>query len=234
MIALRPRLEAAASMLAGADCIADIGCDHGRLGIALLQRGLCKRVIASDVSGDSLQKAMQLSQKCGMDGRLLFRLGEGLKVLKPGEADAIAIAGMGGSLITDILIRDELVARAANRIVMQPMRGEEQLRYYLNNNGYRIMDETLIRDAGRFYQLLCASSGEPERKPAGWPDKLYKVGWVTYEKEDPLLSAYIKKLLAGNKRRLETAPDSAGYLREQTVCLEELLTLIEEGEYETS
>jgi tRNA (adenine22-N1)-methyltransferase len=107
------------------------------------------------------------------------------------------------------------------------MRGEEDLRFFLFNNGYNITDETLVRDGGRIYQLICAKSGEPESRPAKWPDKLYKLGWIMYKKQDPLLPVLIKKYLEGNRRRLRSAPGSAEELREQTKCLEDLLLLLE-------
>ena len=34
---------------------------------------------------------------CGVEENLDFRLGDGLSVLEPGEADVIVIAGMGGA-----------------------------------------------------------------------------------------------------------------------------------------
>ena len=38
-----------------------------------------------------------------MTDQIDFRLGDGLSVLRPGEAEVIVIAGMGGDAIVDIL-----------------------------------------------------------------------------------------------------------------------------------
>jgi tRNA (adenine22-N1)-methyltransferase len=189
--------------------------------------GQCKHIIAADISAESLFKANLLAEKCGMDDRLELRLGDGLSVIEPGEADALVMAGMGGVLISNILRQGEPVARAAERIVMQPMRGEEDLRYFLFHNGYNITDEALALDAGRIYQLICAKSGEPEQKPAEWPVKLYKLGWVMYKKRDPLLLTQVKRYLEGNRQKLKPVTGSAFSLREQTKCLEDLLILLE-------
>jgi tRNA A22 N-methylase len=107
------------------------------------------------------------------------------------------------------------------------MRGEEDLRFFLFHNGYNITDEVLVEDAGRIYQLICAKSGEPEPKPAEWPDKLYKLGWVMYKKRDPLLPVEVKRYIEGNRRKLKSVSGSAEALREQTGCLEDLLLLLE-------
>ena len=59
-VGLTPRLTAALSMLYGSRIVADVGSDHGRLAAALIQRGVCERVIATDVSDASLLKGRQL------------------------------------------------------------------------------------------------------------------------------------------------------------------------------
>ena len=73
-IRLRPRLQAAADMINGSHRAADIGCDHGRLSVALLQQGRADRVIASDISAPSLQKATELAALCGLGSLSLIHI----------------------------------------------------------------------------------------------------------------------------------------------------------------
>ncbi len=204
-VCLRPRLAAAAEFLAGADTVADVGCDHGRLSVALLQRNLARRVIASDISMDSLGKARALAARCAAPGgRLSFALSDGLAHLAPGEADAIAFAGMGGELIARLLEAGAPVARAAGRIVMQPMGGTLELRRFLLQSGFSIADERFALDAGRYYQIICAkpSSGRPACMP---PDALLEFGPVAFQKRDPLLRAALSRCRDGRLRRMENA-----------------------------
>ena len=137
-IRLRPRLQAAADMINGSHLAADIGCDHGRLSVALLQQGRADRVIASDISAPSLQKATELAALCGLGSRLTTVLSDGMAHLGPDEADAIAICGMGGELIARILEANLPAAKNARCITMQPMRGIEELRQFLRKNEFRI------------------------------------------------------------------------------------------------
>ena len=160
-IRLRPRLQAAADMINGSHLAADIGCDHGRLSVALLQQGRADRVIASDISAPSLQKATELAALCGLGSRLTTVLSDGMAHLGPDEADAIAICGMGGELIARILEANLPAAKNARCITMQPMRGIEELRQFLRKNEFRIIDERLVLDAGRIYQIIGAKSGDP-------------------------------------------------------------------------
>ena len=226
-VRLRPRLEAVMDMVTG-DTAADIGADHGRLSLALLQRGRAKRVICSDVSAQSLKKARLLAQKCGVSG-LEFREGDGLSVLSPGEAETLIFAGMGGTLIADMLARGEDIARAAGLMVFQPMRSSEDLREYLYTHGYTIVDERLVLDAGRYYQVMAARSGE-DALPAFWPKGMYALGPLLYTRRDPLLPTVVERYIVGHERRLARAkggdPEA---LRAALSRLYALQKLIKEG-----
>ena len=202
---LRPRLQAAADMIKAANHAADIGCDHGRLSVALLQQGRAKRVTASDISEPSLEKARLLAQKCGLSERMDTVVSDGISHLSMGGADAIIIAGMGGELIARILGTDIDVAHSAKAIVMQPMRGVEELRRFLRKNRFRITDERLVLDAGRIYQIITVAPGEPDTIPSWFPKDEYSLGHMMFEKGDPLLLPLLEQYKAGHVRRLAQA-----------------------------
>jgi hypothetical protein len=75
--------------------VADIGCDHGLLALALAHNQRSPTCIASDRLPSALQVAQRNIQLAGEGARVCARLGDGLQVLQPGEVDAVAIAGMG-------------------------------------------------------------------------------------------------------------------------------------------
>ncbi len=204
-IHLSPRLEAIAEMLSGVDEAADIGCDHGRLSVALVQRGLVRRVKASDISEVSLNKARRLAKICGVASHMRFETADGLEFLTPGEADGIIMAGMGGELIARMLENGGATARGAKRLVLQPMRGEEELRRYLNQNNYDILDERLVLDSGRIYQIICAHDGTPAQCPDGFPNDVLYIGWRMAVNRDPLLRALIVSYRRGVEKRLVRA-----------------------------
>jgi len=192
-------------MIKAANHAADIGCDHGRLSVALLQQGRTNRVTASDISGPSLEKARLLAQKCGLSERMDTVVSDGISHLFMGSADAIIIAGMGGELIARILGTALDVAHSAKAIVMQPMRGVEELRLFLRENRFRITDERLVLDAGRIYQIILATPGEPDSIPSWFPEDEYSLGHMMFEKDDPLLLPLLEQYKAGHVRRLAQA-----------------------------
>lgn len=204
-VQLRPRLQAAADMITNSKHAADIGCDHGRLSIALLQQGRTDRITASDISEPSLKKAKLLAQKCGLSHRISTVVSDGISHLTPGDADTVIIAGMGGELIARILASSPDTAKSADKIVMQPMRGVEELRYYLKVNGFRIDDERLVLDSGRIYQVISAVPGVPDPIPAWFPADEYSLGHMLFEKKDPLLIPLLEQFKNGHLRRLQQA-----------------------------
>ena len=231
-IVLGARLDAIADMLGTFDTVADIGSDHGRLAAALLQTGKAKQVIASDISSLSLEKAHALAATCGLETRIEIRTADGLKGLKENEVDALVIAGMGGTLIAKILSASPKIAQSAKRIVMQPMRGTAELRYYLHHNGFRIVDERIAYEAGRYYQLIAAQFGEPQTIPESFPKGVYKFGWVMVQKRDPLLLPLLNRYKDGHLKKLNKA-EAAGTGPEASVKelneLEALISLMEEN-----
>ena len=197
---LRPRLEAAAALLTGAATVADVGCDHGRLACALVQRDMCTRCIASDVSAPSLAKARALARLTGVQERIGFRTGDGLSVLREGEADAVALLGMGGTLM----------ARLA---VLQPMRAGEDIRRYLYAHGYRVAQDRVVADGGRLYEVfsvLPPAPGGRDGWPEGFPADCFTVGYRAFEQREPLLGALVRRHLAQCELRLRTARGTAG------------------------
>ena len=165
-IRLTPRLLSALRMTGNAQSVVDIGCDHGRLSAALLQSDPSRFVTATDISPDSLAKAARLRDKCGFAGRMDVRLQDGFPSEYAKAPDCAVIAGMGGMLIADIIARGMDICRGLKRIVMQPMRGVEELRRFLFNAGFSAVDEELVLDSGRIYQLLAYRyTGSPRATP---------------------------------------------------------------------
>jgi tRNA (adenine22-N1)-methyltransferase len=188
---LSARLQAIADAVPGCRKAADIGTDHGYIPLYLIQNRRIEYAVAADISAGSLKKAEELIRDYGLDYCIETRLGSGLSVLTPGEVDTIIVAGMGGLLIRDILDQGQGVSRAASTLVLQPMIAQEELRRWLISNGYGIIDEDLVQEGQRIYEIIVAVPG----KKTEMPDKAiyYDIGWKLVEKQHPLLGEFIRK-----------------------------------------
>jgi tRNA (adenine22-N1)-methyltransferase len=197
---LEGRLKAIADAVPRCRTAADVGTDHGYIPLYLIQNNRVDYVIAADISSGSLSKAEMLIRQHGLADCMEARLGSGLSVLTPGEADTIIIAGMGGLLIRDILEQGEEAARTASVLVLQPMIAQEELRRWLVCSGYTIVDEDLALEGRKIYEILVVSPGRKAEKP----DKeiYYDIGWKLIEKQHPLLGEFIRRKIQASEKIL--------------------------------
>ena len=159
---MKKRMEMIAGYCPRCGCAADIGCDHGIVAAALIERGICEKVIATDISADSLKKARLLAEEHGIDDMMDFRAGDGLTVVGEGETNAIIIAGMGADLIAEILEKGSKTAKSADVLILVPHTHPERLRLYLSENGFRITNESCIEEDGKYYNVMRAERGTPD------------------------------------------------------------------------
>lgn len=201
----RERLSCAIELLSGARVVADVGCDHGRLSCALIQQGAAERCIAIDISEPSLKKAVRLARQIGAEDRVETRLGDGLTPLQPGEVDALAILGMGGTLMAQILdVSPPLMG--ASKCVLQPMRTAEDIRRWLYERHYPVLQDRVVFDTGRYYQVF--SIGKPQQGqqtlPGGWPEDCFLLGYTAFRNREALMLPLAEHMLATTKRKLRT------------------------------
>lgn len=162
--ALDARLAAAAAYVRPGHAAADIGCDHGKLSVYLAATGRCPVVYACDLRPGPLQKARAACAPYGE--RVQLRLGSGLSVLQPQEADDIIIAGMGAETIMGILDAAPWVLDARYNLVLVPATKHTLLRRWLAQRGFALQNETLCRAAGRLYAVMNARyTGEKTPEP---------------------------------------------------------------------
>ncbi len=159
-VKLDDRLSRAAAMFPACAYGADIGADHGRLSCFLLETGKCARMGITDISAPSLQKARDLITLKGLGDRADFCVGDGLSAL-PHPADAIAILGMGGNTVSNILLKGGGKLEGAV-LVLSAQTEIPLLRRTLSALHYRIEDEQIAFSANRYYVLLRAAPGDEE------------------------------------------------------------------------
>ena len=161
--ALSPRLLACCGFVAPGERVADVGCDHGYLGIHLLEKNIAAYVYAGDVNEGPLQSAVSNAEKYGVADRISFYLSDGVQNF-PRDFDTMVCAGMGADTMVSILKDAPWLKDPHYRLILQCQSKVHYLRRYLSENGWHINEETVLRD-GRF---------------------LYTVMEVVYRPEDPM------------------------------------------------
>lgn len=189
------RLNCIKNMVDKCKTVADIGTDHGYVAEMLLSENICKNIIASDLNEGPLKSAIKNLSKASLSSRCSFRLGNGLEVLKEKEAETIIIAGMGGDLISEIIENNKSIAMSADYLILQPMTAVNNLRKYLFNNGFKIVDENIVKEQ-HFYFIIKAKKGSTEEQ-----DNIYEeISKILLQKKEPLMVEYINKVLHTNEK----------------------------------
>ena len=157
-IKLSKRLTAIAGYIEKGSDVADIGTDHGYLPVYLAQNGLVRRIIASDISEESLEAAKRSAAKYGFANKITFINAPGLAGISEHEVDTIVMSGMGGETISGILAEAPWTKHPRVRIIMQPQTKLDIICLWLRDSGYVIQDAELVRDRGRFYVVMLVSA----------------------------------------------------------------------------
>lgn len=160
-IRLDGRLTAVAAQCVGRT-VCDIGSDHGKLACRLVQTGAAERAIATDISAPSLAKAERLAEELGIADLVETRVGDGLNPIAAGEAETVAIAGMGGDLIADILRRGTEQGKIFDRLVLSPNTHPERVRAEIASSGYTIVYDAAAVCSGKRYTVITAVRGAGE------------------------------------------------------------------------
>lgn len=194
---LGDRLQALADFVPQGSRVADIGTDHGYLAVELVKSGKAKFVVASDKNAGPYEAAVRTVRENGLtDERISVRLGDGLKSLKSGEVDTVCIAGMGGTLMVEILEGSPEVVEKLETLVLQPQSAAADLRRWLYRKRWYIEDESLSLDDSRIYEIIKAKRG---RRKMPEP-LLLEIGPVLWQKKPPLLRHHIEALLFQERR----------------------------------
>ena len=155
------RLELVASFVPQGAVLLDVGSDHAYLPIELVERGQIEAAIAGEVVDGPYQSAIKNIEAYGLKEKIQVRLANGLAAFE--EADqvsVITISGMGGRLIATIL--EEGLDKLANveRLILQPNNREDDLRLWLQEHGFQIVAESILEEAGKFYEILVVEAGQ--------------------------------------------------------------------------
>lgn len=224
-IVLTPRLQALADLVSPGSSFADVGTDHGYLPLYLLQEGRISQGIASDVHQGPLARATEMSAcyKIPLD----LRLCNGLQGISPDEIDTVAIAGMGGMTMVQILEAWPSSATWTGTYLLQPMSTQMDLRLWLNEHGFSILQERTIREGNTLYSIMEIRLG---REPCYNAGELL-VGRQRPETKDPLRGALLDQWMEKiqrNRKALSQGQGDEPRERELKAQLDSLCAMREE------
>ena len=155
------RLELVASFVPQGSILLDVGSDHAYLPIELVERGQIEAAIAGEVVDGPYQSAVKNVEAHGLKEKIQVRLANGLAAFEEeDQVSVITIAGMGGRLIATILEEGLDKLASVERLILQPNNREDDLRIWLQDNDFQIVAESILEEAGKFYEILVVEVGQ--------------------------------------------------------------------------
>lgn len=153
MIKLSKRLNKIAELVDFGASVIDVGTDHGYVPNFLCENKISSDIIATDISNNSLQKSIELTKELENEKYIRNILANGIIDEK---RDNIIIAGLGGIQIAEIINNSIEIAKSANKLILQPMQKTQILRRELNNMSFKIIDEYIIYEDDRYFEIIVA------------------------------------------------------------------------------
>ena len=155
------RLELVASFVPQGSILLDVGSDHAYLPIELVERGQIEAAIAGEVVVGPYQSAVKNVEAHGLKEKIQVRLANGLAAFEEeDQVSVITIAGMGGRLIATILEEGLDKLSGVERLILQPNNREDDLRIWLQDHEFQIVAESILEEAGKFYEILVVEAGQ--------------------------------------------------------------------------
>ena len=134
--------------------LADIGTDHAYLPVFLLQEGRIPSAAACDVREGPLQNAASTVDAEEVSDRVELLLCSGFEHPRLQDYTDFVMAGMGGTLMVDLMTAAPFLQTEGIHLVLQPQSHAADVRDFLYRNGFSLLRATATRDNGRGYIAL--------------------------------------------------------------------------------
>lgn len=138
----------------------DVGSDHGFVSLEGLITGDYDFVIATDIHENPAAKTAEILIGNGYKDKSQVVCTDGLDGVELSKGDVVIMAGLGGNNMMDIL---ECVLKVTPEDVLQtvtwclqPQKTIEELRVFLEKNGFRIKDDIVVHERNIYYPITLA------------------------------------------------------------------------------
>ena len=138
--------------------VVDIACDHGYIGFKILENKIADKVIFSDISAKSLEKAVILIKNSEFLQFSEFKVGDGFEILEKNVFLSI-VAGVGGREIVKML-KNKNKTKISNFIILQTATDDEFLREEIKKLGYYKYVDKMMLDNGHIYHTFLIGNKE--------------------------------------------------------------------------
>ena len=133
--------------------VADIGSDHGKLMIALVESGIVNKGFAVENKESPFERLRSNLIKYHVNDKITPLFSDGIKDITR-DVETIVIAGMGGQTIVNILKAHPEKLVRVQTIIIDAHTAVPFARKEICQMGYAIADEIIVKEDGIFYEII--------------------------------------------------------------------------------
>ena len=152
MIKLSKRLKIIHDMIPES-VVADIGSDHGKLMIALVQSGKVKKGFAVENKEGPFERLRSNLIRYHVNDKITPLFSDGIKDITR-DVGTIVRAGMGGQTIVQILKAHPEKLRMVQTIIIDAHSAVPLVRKEICQMGFAIADEQIVKEDDIFYEII--------------------------------------------------------------------------------
>lgn len=166
------RIKTIASLVDAKDSILDIGTDHALLPIFLIKNNIVSIADGSDISNKVLSNAKENVFKYNLEDKINLYLSDGVKQIDISKYNTLIITGMGFSTIKSIIDNADL--KHIDKLIIQSNNNLDELRKYLNEISFSIVDEICLKDKDINYNIIVSHKGKQSLSEQEYMCGIYK------------------------------------------------------------
>lgn len=192
--------------------VLDVGCDHGLVSLGLAERSDIQRILATDISAASLQKLQNALPGLSVEVRAKITtcVADGLVGIPWEKADAVVIAGMGGSLMCRILAVPQVRSIwESAQLILLPHNDTAAVRKFLLGQRFAIDDEWVFFDGGHYYEILQARPLRSEETVPAYTSAELQYGAQPLRRCDPALCKHLMQQIQEYRMILQNLPKNS-------------------------
>ncbi|MCF0116850.1 MAG: SAM-dependent methyltransferase [Bacilli bacterium] len=195
---LSERLTKICSLVPSGVILGDIGSDHGYLIASLIKEGIISKGYACDNKKGPFKRLEETITTMSLNDEVEITLSDGMSLL-PSYVNAVAICGMGGDLIVNILKKDLTKLENIEYLIIDAHTCVDYIRKEICSLGFYIDDEIDLIEDKVYYQLIRFKKGN---SPLLNELDLY-YGPILRQKQ----SIYFKMMIEKRKNKLKSLLD---------------------------
>lgn len=218
----KKRLSAIVNLIEKNKKVIDIGTDHGLVPLYLAKNNISTDILATDISESSLNKLVEALDE-DTSKVIKTQVTDGFYGIKKEDNQVAIIAGMGANTIINIIENNKNFVKNLDYLILASNINNEKLRRYLIENSFEIIDDFLVYENKKYYDIIKTKFGKQENYDLS---ELY-FGKENIDKKSSLLE---KKLSVEYKKNKKFLKDIKKYSKDKEGIerIEERLKAIEE------